>query len=138
MTKPSTKGAGLVLAAAVFASCAAAMQGPTEKLNEAVIQLNEGVRWGRLQQVMPRVDPSSQDHFLAAHEEFGGEIQISYYELLSSEIDLEAGKAEVGIALSWYRQSEMIVHQTIIVQLWKRRDRKWLLVAEKHQSGEPL
>lgn len=138
MTKSLTRAAGFALSAAFVTCCAAAFQGPTYKLNEAVLQLNEGVRWGRLQQVMTRVDPSSRDYFLEAHAQFGREIQISDYEILSSEVDLENGKAEVSVFVSWYRISEMVIHQTTFVQLWETRDRQWLLVAEKHQSGVPL
>ena len=63
-------------------ACSAAIEGSEDKLKFAVSQLNEGVRWGRLQDVLSHIDPASQEHFLELHREFGDQIQITGYEVI--------------------------------------------------------
>jgi hypothetical protein len=122
---------------AIVSSCGF-YQSPTEKLKESVRYFNEGVRWGRLQDVMARVDPMTEEHFLEMHKDFGKLIKVEHYEVASFNVDLEKKLAQVGIKLVWYRVDEMLVHETVLLQRWEERKGKWLMVAEEYHAGSPF
>lgn len=127
----------LAAAAMMLAACGAG-QGRSDKLKNAIIEFNEGVRWGRLNDVLAHLDPESQDHFLEMHKEFGKDIQISGYEVVNTVVDMDQGVAEVGVKVTWYRHSKMEVHETVLMQRWEEKDREWWMIAEEYRSGEPF
>jgi hypothetical protein len=134
MKKHLIVGAALVI---LTAACGAGYSS-SEKLGYAVTQFNEGVRWGRLGEVLPRVDMKAREHFMALHAGWGSEIQISAYEIVQTVIDDKVGKAEVTIVVSWYRVKDMEAKDTVLVQRWMEEDSEWLLIAEEYQSGSPF
>ena len=109
-----------------------------EKLEYAVTQFNEGVRWGRIGEVLPRVDPAAREHFQTLHAEWGGDIQIGGYEIMQTVLDEKSGIAEVTLTVSWYRQSKMEAFQTILAQRWEEFEGDWRLVAEEYRGGTPF
>jgi hypothetical protein len=125
------------LAVLLFAlGCGAAKQKAEDELKEAVLMFNEGVRWGRLQEVLPRIDPKNTAHFMKMHEKFGTEIQVSDYELINSSYDSTKQTATVTVRITWYRQSEMELYSTLLSQSWEYHSAAWTLVTETYQSGE--
>jgi hypothetical protein len=126
----------------VFATAGCGVSGKNSEatLKETVLKFNEGIRWGRLQEVVPRVHPDNVSHFMKMHEKFGGEIQLSDYEIISSSYDAEKKTAEVTVKVTWYRQNEMELFTTFLVQLWEWEPQgsDWLLTTETYQSGEPF
>jgi hypothetical protein len=130
------KAFSVVTALFIATGCGVANQKAETELKEAVLMFNEGVRWGRLQEVMPRMDPKNTSHFIKMHEKFGTEIQLSDYELVSSFYDSTKQTAAVTVKITWYRQSEMELHTTILLQSWEYHAAGWLLVTETYQSGE--
>lgn len=114
------------------------MQGSSEKLKEAVFLLNEGVRWGRIHDVLSHVDPESQTHYIESHKGVGSELKITGYEVVSTQLTPGADRAQIGVKFTWYRIDRMEVHETVVLQSWQERNRIWLLVAEEHRSGVPL
>ena len=124
------------LACAVTAACGA--QHDADKLRETVLLFNEGVRWGRLQDVMPYLYSENAQHFVEMHKEFGKEIQLSDYELVNVTMDGEKKKADVNVQITWYRLSEMVVNTTILVQHWEKQGQGWIMIAEEFVSGEPF
>ena len=127
----------VLVALATLISCGAS-QGRSEKLREAVYYFNEGVRWGRVQDVLSRLDPEAESHFLDMHKDFGKNIQITDYEITSSRIDLDKGTAEIGLKIIWYRLDAMVVHETLLIQHWKEKDRNWVMAGEEFVQGEPF
>jgi hypothetical protein len=125
------------IAISVFsAGCGAAGQKAEDDLKEAVVLLNEGIRWGRLQEVMPRVHPDNAAHFLKMHEKFGKDIQVSDYELINSVYNAEKKTASVAVQITWYQQSRMELHSTVLLQSWERQGQDWIMMTETYQSGE--
>ncbi len=129
----------MILAAVFVCACGAGVgQSSEAKLKEALFFFNEGVRWGRVQNVLSRVDPGSMEHFVEMHKEFGREIQITDYEIVSTTLidDKKRAKAEAGIEITWYRLANMEVKNTLVIQHWEERDREWFMVAEEYRSGD--
>jgi hypothetical protein len=107
-------------------------------LRENLVRFNEGVRWGRLQDVMPYLYSENAEHFVETHKEFGKEIQLSDYEIINVTMMAENEKADASIQITWYRLSEMVVKTTILVQHWEKRGQDWMMIAEEIRSGEPF
>ena len=126
----------LILLGCSAGACGGASQKAQGDLKDAVIMLNEGVRWGRLQEVIPRVHSDNVAHFMEMHKEFGTEIQLSDYELINSVYNADNKTAAVTVRITWYRQSEMEVHATVLLQSWQLHGADWLLMTETYQSGE--
>jgi hypothetical protein len=121
----------------VVTSCAL-YQTRGDKLKEAVFYFNEGVRWGRLDDVLGRLDPKFEEHFLEMHKDFGTLIKVENCEVVNSKYDKEKGEAEVGIKITWYRIDEMVLRQTVILQKWEDKSVHWTLVSEEYKSGTPF
>ncbi len=128
----------LVCAAWFLATACGVAEGPREKLKHSAFLFNEGLRWGRYSEVLPRVDPEAREHFAEMHQGWGDEIQISNAEIIQSIIGEKLKKADLTVKFTWYRMNEMVVHDTITVQHWERRDGDWMMIAEEYQSGTPF
>ena len=127
----------LALAALASVGCGAT-EGSSDRLRKAVIDLNEGVRWGRVEEILPRVDPPSHGDFLANHDGFGKDIKVTNYEITSTMLTPDGKAANIGVKIEWYRVNEMEVHETVLVQIWEERGRDWLLIAEEYRAGTPF
>jgi hypothetical protein len=134
----STTAIAAALAACALLSACGMAEGPREKLQRTAFAFNEGLRWGRDAEVLPRVDPAALAGFQALHAGWGGEVQISGVEILQSVVDKKLDKAVLTVKYTWYRQSEMVVNDTVTLQHWERRKGEWWMVAEQYQSGTPL
>lgn len=127
----------LVVAALGPVACGVA-EGPREKLKHTAFQFNEGLRWGRYQEVLPRVDPEARDHFMELHKEWGSTIRLSSVEPIQYVISEDDLKATITVQFTWYRIDEMVERVTQTVQHWERRDGEWMLIAEEHAGGDPF
>ena len=85
----SVKRAGRLIVFSVFfivLSCGAAGQQAEDRLKESVVQFNEGIRWGRMQEVIPRVHPDNVQHFLKMHEHLEMKFKFPIMNLLAMNI----------------------------------------------------
>jgi hypothetical protein len=128
----------LLAAATIVWGCGQVNPKSQDSLREAVLLFNEGVRWGRLQDVMPRVAPDSAEHFLEMHEDFGKDLQVSDYEIINTTVDGGKKVATVTVQITWYRKSGMEVFATVLTQKWEEVGRDWLMMAESFVSGQPF
>lgn len=133
----STAIAVVLICGAAACGCGIA-EGPREKLQRTAFAFNEGLRWGRDAEVLPRVDPAALPGFRELHAGWGAEIQVSGVEILQSVIDKKLDKAILTVKYTWYRNDQMVVHDTVTLQHWERRKGEWWMVAEEYQSGTPL
>ena len=130
--------AAAFLAIAALAAACGMAEGPREKLQHTAFAFNEGLRWGRDADVLPRVDPAALAGFRQMHTGWGAEIQVNDIEILQSVVDDKLDKAVLTVHYTWYRRSQMEVQETVTLQHWERRDGEWWMVAEEYQSGTPF
>ena len=128
----------LVFAMAFTAASCGLAEGPRQKLKHTALKFNEGLRWGRYSEVYTRVDPKALDHFMEMHKDWGSEIRIENAEMVRFVVDEKAKKASIVVSFTWYRITEMVVHDTMTVQHWERREGEWMMIAEEYQSGTPF
>jgi hypothetical protein len=113
-------------------------QTKADRLKESIFYFNEGVRWGRVQDVMARIDPESVDHFVEMHKEFGAALQVTNYEIINTILSPDENKADVTVQITWYRIDQMEVMKTVLVQHWEHREREWLVISEEYRAGTPF
>ena len=128
----------LAIVALVSALSCGAGQGRSAKLKDAIFHFNEGLRWGRVQDVLKHIDPEAEAHFFEMRGEFGKNIQMTGWEITRTEADMNRGIAQVGVKITWYRLDQMEVCDTLLVQYWEEKDRRWVMTREEYQSGTPF
>lgn len=128
----------LCLLAAMFSLGCAIVEGPKEKLSKSAFMFNEGLRWGRYDDVLPVVDQKHLEHFMDVHKEWGRDVQISSAEIASSTYNEEDRTARIQVTFVWYRKKEMVVRTTVTLQNWEYREGHWIMVAEEFKSGDPF
>ena len=112
---------------------------PETRMRDAVIELNEGARWGRMDVASGYVAPGFRPQFQASHVRWGRDIEIADTEILgmSPETDEEGAGAFSRIAVRWYDQSTMVLANTVIRQTWQKYKQTFLLTSESVESGHP-
>jgi hypothetical protein len=112
---------------------------PETRMRDAVVELNEGARWGRMDVASGHVAPPFQPQFKLSHMRWGGDIQIADTEILgmSPHTDEEGEGAFSRIAVRWYDQSTMVLADTVIHQTWKKHKQTFVLTNESVESGHP-
>lgn len=108
-----------------------------EDLRDAVTELNEGLRWSRMDVAIPRVAPAYRPKFAAAHRQWGERMKIADAELVGVRIGEDRSKAVSTIAIRWYSLATMTVHQAVIRQRWERLKGGYFLVEETVVDGDP-
>jgi hypothetical protein len=53
-------------------------------------------------------------------------------------MDQRAKKAKVQVKVTWYKNSEGIVHETQAMEYWEQKGKAWTLVDEKHLRGAEM
>jgi hypothetical protein len=127
---------GLLIA---LSGCLLQNLSPETRMRDAVIELNEGARWGRMDVASGHVAPGFRPQFQASHLRWGRDIQIADTEIvgMSPETDEEGAGAYSRIAVRWYDQSTMVLSNTVIRQTWQKYKQTFLLTAESVESGHP-
>jgi len=120
----------------VAAACGA--EGPRDKLRRAAFMFNDGLRWGRYQEVLPRLAPEAREHFMDLRADWGGKVQISDIEPVQYVFSEDSQRAEVTVQFTWYRVDEMVVRTTRTVQHWEQRKGEWLMIGEQYVAGTPF
>ncbi len=108
-------------------------------MRDAVIELNEGTRWGRMDVASGYVAPPFRPQFKLSHVRWGRDIQIADTEILGMDphTDEEGEGAFSRVAVRWYDQSTMVLSNTVIRQTWQKHKQTFLLTNESVESGHP-
>jgi hypothetical protein len=121
--------------------CGCLMQNlsPETRMRDAVIELNESARWGRMDVASGHVAMPFQPQFKISHLRWGQDIQIADTEILgmSPETDEDGEDAFSRVAVRWYDQSTMVLADTVIRQTWQKHKQTFLLTDESIESGHP-
>jgi len=108
-------------------------------MRDAVIELNEGTRWGRMDVASGYVAPPFRPQFRISHLRWGQDIQIADTEIIgmSPHTDEDGEGAFSRVAVRWYDQSTMVLADTVIRQTWQKHKQTFLLTDESIESGHP-
>ncbi len=113
-------------------------QSRSETLLHDVRHYHEGMRWRRYEDAAAHVPPSSREDFLDERDELDDDLNIAEYEIKRLKINTADDTALVQVKLRWHLDSEGIVHDTVVEQVWERRDGTWYLVEEHRKRGAAM
>ncbi|MFW6051407.1 MAG: hypothetical protein ACODAU_09545 [Myxococcota bacterium] len=121
----------------LLSGCLVQNMSAQEHLRDAVTELNEGLRWNRMDVAVPRVAPAYRERFVTAHREWGQSMQIADAELVGVRIEDDRSEAVSTVAVRWYGHATMTVRQAVIEQRWQRLRGGYFLVEERVVRGDP-
>jgi hypothetical protein len=129
----------ILVIGSVFAlsACFLAGAGADKKLGEAVYNLNDQARWGRIDDAALMVDLPYRERFVDAHRRWGSEIQLADTEVENIRLSSDSAHASAFVSYSWYEMNDMTLHETTLHQEWKARGRSFALAAETVVKGDP-
>jgi hypothetical protein len=104
------------------------------RAQQAALELNQDLRFGRTQLVMDRVAPAMRETFAAQHRAWGAGVRIADVELTGLQPRNEH-ELDVIVRVAWYRSEEQELRTTTLQQNWREED-GWQLVTEKRVDGD--
>ncbi len=107
--------------------------GSNEQLNQAVWDLNQALRWSRVDIALGYVKDDFRATFIKYHAHWAHNIEVGDIEIQAVTTD---NPVRSVVQFSWYRLSQMDIHHTVIEQRWKRSGGSYKLAKEWVTSGD--
>jgi hypothetical protein len=127
--------AGIALCS--LSACFLANAGADKKVGDAVQNLNNQARWGRINDAALLVQPDYRTTFLDQHQRWGTDIQLADTEVVNIQLTSDAKSASAFVSYSWYAMADMTLHETTLRQLWKATNNHFALASESVVRGDP-
>jgi hypothetical protein len=125
------------IALSPMCACFLANAGADKKVGDAVQNLNNQARWGRISDAALLVQPDYRQTFLNQHERWGTDIQLADTEVMNIQLASDAKNASAFVTYSWYAMTDMTLHETTLRQLWKSHNNTFALASESVVRGDP-
>lgn len=125
----------LLLLAAFGPGCVMTNVTAEELLRDAVVGLNDEVRWNRIDLAAQRVTPIYMRRFRASHQDWHRELQIADAEVVHVEMGEDRGRAKARVTFRWYDMRTMLISETTLEQRWRRTVRGFVLDSEEVTEG---
>jgi hypothetical protein len=108
-----------------------------KKIGDAVQNLNNQARWGRINDAVLLVHPEYRETFLNQHSRWGTDIQLADAEVVNIQIANDSKNASAFVSYSWYAMADMTLHETTLRQLWEAENSSYALSGETVVKGDP-
>jgi hypothetical protein len=109
---------------------------PEVRLSDAVHQLNDEVRWGRIDLAAQRVATAHRVAFVAQHRGWGGDIRVADADVTNLEMGAEGGAAST-VTYQWIDERTMELRATTVRQSWLGEGEGFVLTGEEIVAGDP-
>jgi len=107
---------------------------PASHAQEAMQNVAENERFGRVDLVLEKVAPGERPKFIQTHAAWGNRVTIADSELGSFRMSGN-DDAEMNQRVTWY-SGEQELRSTLLHQKWHAVKGNWLLVAEERTDGD--
>jgi hypothetical protein len=109
-----------------------------EEMLRLVREYNDALRWGRPEQVLPRMSPEARARYKEKVGILGEELEIVDYDILGIEMGNKGKEAQVKIRWSWMERSSGTLQQTTVMQQWVDKDHDWKVARHERLRGPAL
>lgn len=109
-----------------------------DKLELSTQAYARAMRWGDWDAAANYVPDESAKAYTERGESLRQEVTVVDRELLSLKYAPEKASATVRYELSWQRDAEIVIQDTVLEETWAFFAGKWYLVEHERVSGEPL
>jgi len=129
--------ATLILGALALAfSCATPAENRRDALLRVSREYNEGLRWGRYQDVTPHLAADEAERFLARTGAVGDDFQMADEEVSAIRFEDDGRRAAITVQFTWYNQRRALVRNTVVAQDWRYADGRWICASQRRVSGD--
>ena len=109
---------------------------PQVRLSDQVHQLNDEVRWGRVDLAAQRVSASHRPAFIAQHRAWGSDVRVADADVTNMDMDLGDGRCASYVAYSWIDERSMTLRTTTVRQIWRGEGEGFVLIGEEILGGD--
>ena len=114
----------LLLVGLALPACAGGYDTQTA-LRNALDEFHDGFRWGAMGSMLPHIPTEEQDAFAAEYDAQMDGVQVADYEVDRIVIADGNEEADVWVSFSWFRDTEMMVHEVTVREHWKADGSRW-------------
>jgi hypothetical protein len=125
----------LVALALLAAACMAPSQRRAESLTKVAREFNDGLRWGRDEQVLACLSADDARALRARKADLGDDLVIADHEVKSIQIAPDAETATVVAEFSWFNQRRNIVQKSTVEETWTWSVNHWLVTDQRRIAG---
>ena len=125
----------LALVPLLFSACMFTGVGAEEILRDAVVGINDEMRWNRLDLAAQRVAPPYRGHYRLSHHSWHRDFQIADTEIIHVEMGEERATATSMVMVRWYDQRTMLLTETTLRQKWRKVVGGYILINEEVATG---
>ena len=122
---------------AVQTGCAMAAS-RRDNLVRNVEHYHDGLRWRRYEDAAQHIAPKDREAFLDQSEKWDKELRIVDFEVPRVKWQAGGTQALVQIKVTWYRESQGIIHHTLLEQSWRSQGTLWQVQHEVVKDGKRL
>ena len=105
-----------------------------EVLARSVQEFNAQVRWGRTGRAAAFLVPALRQRYESLAEKLEGDVRIFQVDVLRAKLEGKS-KARVRVRFVWQRAGDVTVSRTVVLEVWKRVGKAWLLASSRTVSG---
>ncbi|MES1171836.1 MAG: hypothetical protein ABUL77_01255 [Bacteroidota bacterium] len=116
--------------------CLTPSQNRQDTLVRITHEYNNGLRWGRYQDVTPHLAADEAERFMARAGALGDDFEMADDEVSSVEFKDGGTRADVLVDFTWYNQRRALVRKTRVGQDWRFTDGRWVCVAQRRVRGD--
>ncbi len=125
----------LLLFSFVLTGCVFTGVSSEERLRDAVVGINDEVRWNRLDLAVQRVAPTYRGQFRATHHDWHRSFEIADSEIIHVEVANEHETAMSLVTVRWYDHATMLLAETTLRQRWQKVRGGYVLTEEEVADG---
>ena len=122
----------------VALGCASPPDASSDTLLRGVQTYSDDMRWRRWEDAATFVPPARREAYLDVREEHDDDLRFVGVQVKRVRLRGDRKSALVQLEVQWMRDSEGILHETTIEQLWQKAGGLWLLDAEYFHDGDAL
>jgi hypothetical protein len=129
---------GLGVWAALGLGCISPAQNRQDALFRIAHEYNDGLRWGRYDQVTPHLASGEAARFLARTGALGDDFEMADEEVAGIRFADAGMRADITVSFSWYNQRRSLLRQAVVSQDWRYTDGRWICVEQRRVRGDRL
>jgi hypothetical protein len=126
----------LIPTVALLGACTLANMTPQARFSESAYMLNDYARWGQVDHAVVHVSPKYMERFTSRRQEWGERVSIADADLVSMKLAPDHESAVSEVKLSWYDESGVFVHSSVVTQKWASEKGKYKLIDETVRRGD--
>jgi hypothetical protein len=120
----------------VGASCVAPSQRREESLIKVAREFNDGIRWGRDDQVLRCLPPGEGQLLQARRADLGEDFVVADHEVKSIQVAPGSEKATVIAEFTWFNQRRAVVQKSTVEEKWEWVEGRWVVTSQRRIAGE--